>query len=250
MLENKKKGSLRWQAFGVLALFSVWVIAPTDGYIIPDLMKVLAVAQRLLVTGELPLDLLQSLKRVLLGLGVAIVMAGIACAVGLSTIARNIMQGPFEVLRPIPPIAWIPVVILLLGAGGAASVAIVAIAAFFPIVTSVFAAWDTMDEKYLQMARTLGVGRWEMLPKIYVPLLIEGFLIGLRLAVGLAWFSVVASEMVGSSSGLGHAIQISSLNLEMEKFFAYFIAIALCGLTMNWMVIWLFYLVCPWRHAG
>ena len=184
------------------------------------------------------------------GLGVAIVMAGFACAVGLSTIARNIMQGPFEVLRPIPPIAWIPVVILLLGAGGAASVAIVAIAAFFPIVTSVFAAWDTMDEKYLQMARTLGVGRWEMLPKIYVPLLIEGFLIGLRLAVGLAWFSVVASEMVGSSSGLGHAIQISSLNLEMEKFFAYFIAIALCGLTMNWMVIWLFYLVCPWRHAG
>ncbi|MDJ0824149.1 MAG: ABC transporter permease [Rhodobacter sp.] len=247
---NGRLGGFGWQALGIFALLLLWVFLPGDGDLIPNLGDIARKAGALIESGDLGRHLLQSVSRVLAGILIAVVLALVFCLIGFHPAFRGILQGPIEIMRPVPPIAWIPVVILLFGPGGNAAIAIVTLAALFPIVTSVFAAWDGIDETYVLMAKTLGVERWKLFQRVYVPLLLEGFLIGFRMAFGLAWFSVVASEMVGSSGGLGYGIQVSSLNLEMERFFVYLLTIALCGFAMNWLVIAVFQYACPWQKSG
>lgn len=187
----------------------------------------------MLMDGSLLQDILSSLYRVSFGILLGIfcsLLVGILC---IFPILRHTISGPLELARPIPPIAWIPLMLLFFGTGNCAAIALVALAAFFPLATSIVLAFDSMDPELVLVAKSHGASNCDLVRYIYCPAMSPIVFSGLRTATGIGWFSVVAAEMLGSYGGLGYGIQLTSLNLEMERFFVYLITIGVCGFCMN-----------------
>ena len=114
---------------------------------------------------------------------------------------------PFiQVLRPISPIAWIPLAILWFGVSDVAPIFLIFLASVFPIVTAATAAVQNMQQVYLRAARNFGLTRWQLFRLVVFPAALPQIITSLRIALGIAWLVVVAAEMVAVSSGLGFLI--------------------------------------------
>jgi ABC-type nitrate/sulfonate/bicarbonate transport system permease component len=183
-------------------------------------------------------DATASLLRVSLGIGIGAVgaVAFAVIAFSMRPIGRMLF-GITEILRPIPPIAWTPVAILVFGIGNPRAIAIVAVGAFSPIWFSLLSGLDGVREEHMKAALSLGADQRTVLLRVVVPTVLPFFMNGLRLGVGLGWYSVVAAEMMGISSGLGHGVVLFGLNIEMEAVFGYLAAIGLIGAAINALIL-------------
>lgn len=143
--------------------------------------------------------------------------------------------GPLlQVLRPIPPPAWIPLAILWLGIGYAGKIFIVVIAAIVPCVLNSYLAIKQTPPELLDAARSLGATRRTLLFEVAIPSGLPMIMTGLRIALGIAWASIVAAELVVSLAGFGFLIMNGYRNLESNIVFVGMAAIALVGFLMNW----------------
>lgn len=224
---------------GVAVIAALWWFLPADGAVLlPPLGQVLNALLDLVETGQLLRDIWHSTFRVIAGVLTAV---GLATALGMAALVdrRSVdyAAGVFELLRPVPPIAWTPVAILLFGIGWAPAVAIVALSAFFPMWLSLLKGIDGVKKEHLIAANCLGASRMVLFTDVLVPSILPYFAHGVRLAVGFGWFSVIAAEMVGASSGLGHALQSTSLNLEMSKTYGYLLVIGLIGVASSLLLL-------------
>lgn len=229
----KNRNEKAYGALGIIFLLVGWALVPAGSKIIPPLICVLSMGKEMLVDGSLLHDIGSSLYRVASGICVGFfvsVSVGIVCAFPK---LRHAISGPLELARPIPPIAWIPLMLLVFGTGDKSAIALVALAAFFPVSTSLILAFDSIDPDLVLVAKSLGAKTKDLVASVYFPSMAPIVFSGIRTAVGIGWFSVVAAEMLGSYGGLGYGIQITSLNLEMERFFVYLITIGVCGFCMN-----------------
>jgi len=120
--------------------------------------------------------------------------------------ARMAFNPALQVLRPISPIAWIPVAILWFGVSDAAPVFLIFLASLFPITTSAMAAVQNIQLNYIRAARNFGIRGLALFKKVVFPAALPQILTGLRLALGVAWLVVVAAEMIAVNSGLGYLI--------------------------------------------
>ena len=234
---------------GVTLLLAAWSTLPSPEGVIPPLFDVIARGWEMALEGRLWLDLSASLWRILVGAAIGIscsVAIGILCIV---PIVRASLAGLIELTRPIPPIAWIPLMLVLFGVGDSAAIAIVAFAVFFPVIVSIILALDSIDPDLVLVSRSLGADWRFRIQHVYLPSMTPTLVAGIRLGIGIGWFSVVAAEMVGSYGGLGYGIQIASLNLEMERFFVYLTTIGVCGLIMNSGMLWIGERLTPWRQG-
>jgi NitT/TauT family transport system permease protein len=111
-----------------------------------------------------------------------------------------------QVLRPISPIAWIPVAILWFGVADTAPIFLIFLASVFPITVSAMAAVQNIQPVYIRAARNFGVGRMELFRRVIFPATLPQVLTGVRIALGVAWLVVVAAEMIAVNSGLGYLI--------------------------------------------
>ena len=111
-----------------------------------------------------------------------------------------------QVLRPISPIAWIPLAILWFGVSDAAPVFLIFLASVFPITVSATAAVQNLQPVYLRAARNFGLGRLQLFRRVILPATLPQILTGVRIALGVAWLVVVAAEMIAVNSGLGYLI--------------------------------------------
>jgi sulfonate transport system permease protein len=111
-----------------------------------------------------------------------------------------------QVLKPIPPIAWIPLAILWFGIGEEAKVFIIALGAFFPMLVATVDALRQIDHRYVELARVLEVGRGQFIRWIVLPGALPQIMTGLRLGFAIAWMCVVAAELIAASRGLGYLI--------------------------------------------
>ncbi|HEX6904736.1 MAG TPA: ABC transporter permease [Thermoanaerobaculia bacterium] len=125
---------------------------------------------------------------------------------GWFTPARLAFNPAIQVLRPISPIAWIPVAILWFGVSDLAPIFLIFLASLFPITTAAMAAVQNIQLNYIRAARNFGIGGLELFRKIVFPASLPQILTGLRLALGVAWLVVVAAEMIAVNSGLGYLI--------------------------------------------
>lgn len=232
---------------GVVILMLAWSFAPESGHVIPPLGDVISRGWMMVSDGDLLFDIYVSLWRVCAGAVIGILLSMCVGVVSVIPIVRSMLSGPIELSRPIPPIAWIPLMLVLFGVGNASAVALVALAVFFPVMVSIILALDSIDQDLLFASRSLGARWTDRVRHVYLPSMAPTLITGIRLGVGIGWFSVVAAEMVGSYGGLGYGIQISSLNLEMEKFFVYLFSIGLCGFLMNAAMLWLGAHVNAWQ---
>jgi NitT/TauT family transport system permease protein len=195
---------------GVAALFIFgWHFAVrwTGSDIFPTPGQVLTGLVELIQKGVLLKYIVASLFRVATGFLLA-VFVGIPAGLLLGWFgrARLAFNPAIQVLRPISPIAWIPVAILWFGVSDAAPVFLIFLASVFPITTSAIAAVQNIQQVYIRAARNFGIQGLELFKKVVFPAALPQILTGLRLALGVAWLVVVAAEMIAVNSGLGYLI--------------------------------------------
>jgi NitT/TauT family transport system permease protein len=148
-----------------------------------------------------------SLRRVLIGYGTASAL-GIAfgLAIGRSTTLERLTNPLIQMLRPISPLAWMPLAVIWFGVTDLAPIFLIFLAAFFPVVVATANAVRTIPPVFFRAASNFALPRGAMLRRVLLPAIVPRVLTGLRVALGIAWMVVVAAEMLGVDSGLGYLI--------------------------------------------
>jgi NitT/TauT family transport system permease protein len=187
-----------------------------------------------LVSGEMVQDAMSTLYRVVVGF---LVGAGLALPLGLAMGAtarvHDLFNPLLQVLRPIPPIAYIPLAILWFGLGNPPAVFLIAIGAFFPVLMNTIAGVRNVDGIFLRAARNLGVGRLTMFTRVILPAATPYILTGVRIGIGTAFIVVIVSEMIAVNDGLGFRILEAREFMWSDKIIAGMLTIGLLGLALD-----------------
>jgi ABC-type nitrate/sulfonate/bicarbonate transport system permease component len=222
---------------------------PASRNILPPPSDVLAMAFETYERGELIPHILTSLRRVAIGFSLASLLAvSLTASLILWPLWRRQVLVVVDMLRPIPPFAWIPIGLLLFGVGDAQCVFVIIIAAFFPILMNATAGADAIDPVLVRAAMSLGAKRRDVLLHVVLPDTLPSLFVGLRLGLGYAWMVLVASELIGAASGLGYMIN-DSRNLGLPSLaMVGMAAIALVGYALDLLVCHVEVRVRPWRR--
>lgn len=192
-----------------------------------------------------------TLARVLAGFFVAVGVAlPLGAAMGLSQTARELLDPLVELLRPIPPLAAIPLAILWFGIGELTKVLLIALAAFFPIIVHTTAGFRAVEPIHLQAALSLGAGRWGILWCVVTRAALPDLVVGLRLGLGLSFLQLVAAELIASSSGLGWLIWDARFHFLGDRILVGMIGIGVLGYALNGMALALEHRLVRWRPLG
>jgi NitT/TauT family transport system permease protein len=223
---------------GLFLCLLVWEVVAASGLMNERLLPGPSVVVRsglvMMQSGELAVHAAASIRRVLVGfLLAALVAIPLGMFLGGQPKASQFILPILEVIRPVPPIAWIPLAILWFGIRDGASFFIVALGAFFPIFTNAFEGIRGFTSAYLQAAQCLGASRWGIFSEIYLPGSMPHILTGLRIGLGTAWTSVIAAELVGAQRGLGYVVQVNRLLLRTDNILVGMACIGLAGFLLS-----------------
>jgi NitT/TauT family transport system permease protein len=175
--------------------------------VFPTPMQVVLGVRELAERGVLLPYLRDSLARVALGYGTAVLIGvPLGMWLGWSKTAAQVVNPVIQLLRPISPIAWIPVAIVLFGVGNLAPIFLVFLASLFPVVVTAQNGIGSVPTMYLRAARNFGLSPAALFWRVLLPASLPQILSGLRIALGIAWLVVVAAEMIAVDSGLGYLI--------------------------------------------
>ncbi|AXI25587.1 ABC transporter permease [Methanofervidicoccus sp. A16] len=217
-------------------LLAIWLNNPVVLPPVEDVIKVLINPQlSILGTGTLIENTLISIKRVLAGFVVAgIVGIPLGIFMGYFPTVMDLFDTVIELLRPIPPLAWVPLALAWFGIGETSMLFIIFIGAFFPILINTIAGVKGVPKILVETAQTLGAKEKDILLKVIIPASSPSILTGLRIGAGIAWMCVVAAEMLpGSSAGLGYLIMYAYSLSRMDVVIASMIVIGIIGLTLD-----------------
>ena len=197
----------------VLAVvIAVWwaVVVKTESAIFPTPWAVVTGALELVEDGTLWEHIGASLYRVGLGFGLA-VLIGIPLGLWMGWVggAYRTFNPIFQMLRPISPIAWIPLAILWFGVGDLSPIFLIFISSVFPLIVQTTSGVHTIDRRYLRAAANFGVSRSVLFRQVVIPAVLPEIIVGMRIGIGVAWLVVVAAEMIALRSGLGYLIMDS-----------------------------------------
>lgn len=218
----------------------VWhvVVVLSGSTIFPKPHQVLTGIVELTSKGVLGKYVVASLFRVSAGFLLALVV-GVPLGLLLGWFARafQAFNPLIQVLRPISPIAWIPVAILWFGVSDLAPIFLIFLASLFPITTATMSAVQNIQLVYLRAARNFGVRRLTLFRKIIFPAALPQIITGVRIALGVAWLVVVAAEMIAVNSGLGFLIiDARNAGMRYDLVLAGMVLIGLIGLTLDFLV--------------
>lgn len=188
-----------------------------------------------------------SLGRVFAALvGATLVAVPIGFAIGASRIGRGIFDPIIEFLRPIPPLAYLPLVIIWFGIGEPSKILIIAIAMLAPIVLSTAAGVRGVDPDRVNAARSLGATQAQLLRHVVLPSTMPAILTGIRIALGAGWSTLVAAELVAASRGLGFMIQSAAQFLVTDVVLMGILVIAAVAFALEALLRWLERRLVPW----
>jgi NitT/TauT family transport system permease protein len=204
----------------------------------PGPLQVMAGIVELARKGVLLKYVVASLFRVTMGFGAAVV-AGVPLGLlmGWFQPLHLALNPVIQVLRPISPIAWIPVAILWFGVDDRSPIFLIFLASVFPVTVSAAAAVQGIQPNYIRAARNFGVGRWALFRRVILPATLPQVITGLRIALGVAWLVVVAAEMIAVNSGLGFLIiDARNAGKRYDLVVAGMLLIGLIGLLLDQLV--------------
>ncbi len=192
---------------------------------------------QLLVDGSLLKHTVASLYRVTVGFYLAAILGiPLGIIIGRVLLARNLLNPIIQFLRPISPLAWIPLAMLWFGIGDKPAIFLIFLACFFPLVVATTIAVSSINKVYFQVASNFNFTRTESLFKIIIPAIIPDLVTALRLTISIAWLVVVAAEMIAVQSGLGYLILDSRNALRMDYVMVGMIVIGMIGLMLDYVV--------------
>jgi NitT/TauT family transport system permease protein len=187
-----------------------------------------------LFSGEMIGDAAGSLYRVVVGFVVGTVLAlPLGLAMGAMPRVLRLLSPLMQVLRPIPPIAYIPLSILWFGLGNPPAIFLIVIGAFFPVLMNTIAGVLAVDGIYLRAARNLGAGRLTIFRRVILPAATPYILAGMRIGVGTSFIVVIVSEMIAVNNGLGFRILEAREYFWSDKIIAGMFTIGFIGLAID-----------------
>ena len=187
-----------------------WTVVYTDSLIFPTPGQVVTGTMELAADGTLWEHIGSSLFRVGAGFLLAVVVAvPMGLWMGRVDGAYRTLNPVFQIMRPISPIAWIPLAILWFGVGDVSPVFLIFLAAVFPMIVQTASGVHTIERRYLHAAQNFGVSRATLFRRVIVPAVLPEIVVGMRIGLGVAWLVVVAAEMIALHSGLGYLIMDS-----------------------------------------
>ena len=184
--------------------------------------------------GTLQDGLKDSLVRYILGLSIGVIF-GVIFGVILGFMPRlNAFINPvLDLLRPISPIAWVPVVVIIFGIGDKPTIFIIAYAVFFPVVLLSINALKQVPRELVLISKNFGANAWQLFYGVYFPSCIFTLVSALKLGASLAWINLVVGEMVGAQTGLGYLITDARNQLEIPTVLGLIFIIGIIGMTIN-----------------
>jgi NitT/TauT family transport system permease protein len=187
-----------------------------------------------LLQGELPSDLWASLSRA--GVGY---VAGASLGIGIGLLTgryaswRRLLNQVFQLLRPIPPISLVPVAILWFGLGEGSKYFLISWGVFFPVWITTFLGVSRVEQSYIWAAASLGAGERQLLREVIFPAALPSIVAGLRTAVAIAFYCLVAAEIAGAFSGVAFRLDVSHTNLQVDRMFAGLIVLGIVSATAD-----------------
>jgi len=220
-----------------IALIAIWwaTVVITESAIFPTPLQVVTGAWELVQDGTLFEHIGASLMRVGVGFGLAVVIAlPLGLWMGWVRGAYLTLNPLFQMLRPISPIAWIPIAILWFGVGDLSPIFLIFLSSVFPMIVQTVVGVHTIERRYLWAAANFGVSRTTLFRRVVIPAVLPQVIVGMRIGLGVAWLVVVAAEMIALRSGLGYLIMDSrNAGNRYDLVVAAMIIIGIIGLMLD-----------------
>ncbi len=238
----------------IVGFFLAWQLAVSANFVseffLPGPERVFRHMLLLASDGSLFIHIGVSLARVVAGFLLAVMVAiPLGMLIGLWPPMYHLVDPWIELLRPIPPIAWIPLAILWLGLGEESKVAIIRYGAFFPIVLNTISGLRDVDRVHIWAALSLGVSRQQIFWHVILRSSLPRVVVGLRLGAGMAFIVLVAAELILAEFGLGFLIQDGRNQLMTEQIMVGIVTIGIIGYFINKGLLWLEGKWIPYRET-
>ncbi|MET4071505.1 sulfonate transport system permease protein [Bradyrhizobium sp. S3.2.6] len=230
---------LSWRSFALpwllpLGLLFVWQFLSTTGIvstaIVPAPSDIWDAAQQLAERGELQHDILISLRRVAIGFSIG-ALGGLlfGLAVGLFEPLHDLFDRSLQMIRTIPHLALVPLMILWFGIGEEPRLILVAMGSLFPVYINTVGGICNVDPKLIELGKSYGLGRAELVWSIILPAALQPILVGMRYALGVAWLTLVVGETIASRDGVGYLVQNARELLRIDIIVLAIILYAIAG---------------------
>jgi ABC-type nitrate/sulfonate/bicarbonate transport system permease component len=242
----------------LLGLLVVWAVFTrgnqswqlVNPILLPTPSEVLATGSELARQGVLQQHLWISLLRVMQGFGLAATAALVLGVLGgMSKLVRFFIEPIIEFLRPIPPLAFLPMFLVWFGLGEVSKVAFIAYTTFFPMFVTIAAGVLQVDIVQLRASASLGATRWQIIRYVILPAAVSGIIVGLRVGFSLAIFVIVGAEFMGADSGLGYMIVEGRDFFLPAQIVMGALLLGLLGFVVNALLLWVERFILRWRTS-
>jgi NitT/TauT family transport system permease protein len=238
----------------VLGLAVVWELIGQaqliNPLIVPPLSKILRVFAEVSWSGQIPLQVIVSMKRATVGYFLAAaVFIPLGIFMGLSQRTYRMLEVVVEMLRPVPPPVVIPVAMLFFGLEDEMKIFVIFFSCAWPILLNTIDGVRNLDWVLLNTARTFGLSRGRIIRQVILPACSPQIATGLRVSLPIMLILVVISEMVGSTDGIGYFILDSQRRFRVPQMYAGMLALAILGYALNQLFKWASRLLLPWHGA-
>ncbi|RWH67009.1 MAG: ABC transporter permease subunit [Mesorhizobium sp.] len=242
-------------AITILVLLAAWTAAASLQLVSPVFLpspaavwaKFVVVARDGFVDATLIQHVAASLWRVFAAL-IAAILVGVpvGLAIGISRIGRGVFDPLLEFLRPIPPLAYLPLIIIWFGIGEPSKILVIAIAMLAPVALSTAAGVRGVSRERVDAARSLGATRTQVIRHVILPSALPSILTGLRIALGAGWSTLVAAELVAATRGLGFMIQSAAQFLVTDVVVMGILVIAIIAFALEFVIRRIERVLVPW----
>lgn len=227
--------------YGFILIIAVWTgirqAFEIPSYLLPGPMEVSRALLETAESGQLFRSTVASLYRVTWGFYLAVLTAvPLGLAMGRLEKLRDIMNPVIQFLRPISPLAWIPMALMWFGIGDKPAIFLIYLSAFFPMVVFTVSGVAGINKTFLRVAENFGLKGRHLYLKVILPAAMPEIIVGLRITLGTAWLVIVAAEMIAVKSGLGYLIIDARNSLRMDKVVAGMFVIGIIGLALDHLI--------------
>ena len=239
-----------------IAILSLWWLLAQTGWVphlfLPTPAEVIRMAQSIWDDGYANASLWEhvsaSLTRILSAAVIAVLL-GIPAGLimGLNRWAKGVLDTPIEFYWPLPPLAYLPLMIIWLGIGEASKITLLTLAMFAPIVLSAQAGVRALPQERVNAALSLGATRWQLFFEVVLPSALPEILTGIRIALGVGWGTLVAAELIAANRGIGFMIMSASHFLATDAVFVGIAVIAACAFSFTLVMRLLESWLVPWK---
>jgi ABC-type nitrate/sulfonate/bicarbonate transport system permease component len=230
---------------------TVWLprIDPHMAVLMPAPTSIAKTAAAMIASGELLYNLLASLRREATAFLFAATAIPLGMAMGWWRVVYNQVNPVMEILRPIPPLAWIPLSILWFGLGDEQNEFIIFLGMFFPILVNTIVGVKNIEPNLVRAARSLGAPERKVLWRVVLIGALPQIITGVRIGLGVGWMALVAAELVGANSGLGFLINDARSMLRTDTIAVGMLTIGIIGLVIDTAIRLLSRRLLPWSLA-